>query len=117
MKRLPRCPKPAEVDRASRVFAEHEGRDAMYRVATYLLRRWWRDYPRMVDALKVLLLTWNGAFYRYGPFDEWRLEWCLRQHWRVIDSFRGRNIENFKGEDHIPVTRLFNALLQALRIK
>jgi len=39
MRSLPRYPKPMEVERASRVFARHEGRDAMYRVATYLLRR------------------------------------------------------------------------------
>ena len=89
----------------------------MYRVAIYLLQRWWHDYPRMVDALKVLLLTWNGAFYRYGPFDEERLERCLRRHWRLVGAFRGRKIQTFGKNDYPDVIRLFNALLPALRIK
>jgi hypothetical protein len=88
----------------------------MYRVATYLLRQWWHDYPRMVAALKVLLLTWNGAFYRYGSFDEGRLERCLRRHSRLIARFRRRDIRSFGESDHADVARLFNALLAALRI-
>jgi len=71
----------------------------------------------MVDALKVLLLTWNGAFYRYGPFDEEQLERSLRRHWRLIDGFRRRNIKGLGEKDHVAIAQLFDALLPALRIK
>ena len=58
-----------DLKKGCRAFEVNEGRDSMYRVATFLLAKWWGRYAEMVDALTVLLLTWNSAFYRYGLFD------------------------------------------------
>ena len=57
---------PSELETECRAFEEQEPRDSMYRVSTFLVQEWWDDPARLVDALSVLLLIWNGAFYRYG---------------------------------------------------
>lgn len=49
-------------------FEKHEKRDAMYKVATFLVFHFWGKPSDMADGLGVLLLTWNQAFYRYGIF-------------------------------------------------
>ena len=58
-------------------FEEYEKRDAMYKVATFLVSHFWGKPAEMADGLGVLLLTWNQAFYRYGIFDFDRLEECI----------------------------------------
>jgi hypothetical protein len=70
----------AELENECRAFEEWEPRDSMYRVSTFLVREWWGDPAKLVDALSVLLLIWNGAFYRYGNFDEAALETNLRDN-------------------------------------
>jgi hypothetical protein len=47
-------------------------------VSAFLVRDWWNDPAQLVDALGVLLLIWNGAFYRFGAFSEQMLEDCFR---------------------------------------
>ncbi len=105
-----------ELRRGCEAFEKREGRDSMYRVATFLLREWWGDYPRMTDALSVLLLTWNWAFYRYGLFDQRRLEECLEHNWATIEAFHSREITSFNGQDHALLRDLFLPLLKALEI-
>jgi len=55
---------PVEVIRGSQAFRDHERRDAMYKVATFLVDHFWGAPAEMTDALGVLLLTWNQALYR-----------------------------------------------------
>ena len=105
-----------DLDKGNRAFEEFEGRDSMYRVTTFLLDLWWGQYAEMVDALTVLLLTWNSAFYRYGIFDQNQLEACLRQHWEIVDRFRKRDIVSFNAQDEEYLQVLFIALLESLRI-
>lgn len=107
---------PEELALGSRLFEEREGRNSMYRVATFLLKEWWGQYGHMTDALTVLLLTWNGAFYRYGMFDQDTLEACLKAHWPTIDGFRPRSIASMSAADEAPLRVLFLALREALRI-
>ena len=59
-------------------FQKYEKRDAMYKVAIFLVCHFWGQPSEMADGLGVLLLTWNQAFYRYGIFDFDRLEECTR---------------------------------------
>ena len=49
-------------------FQKHEKRDAIYKIATFLVRNFWGQPAKMADSLGVLLLTWNQAFYRYGDW-------------------------------------------------
>ncbi|MBI4348482.1 MAG: hypothetical protein HY553_16700 [Elusimicrobia bacterium] len=100
-----------------RAFRRREQRDAMYTVATFLVRHSWGKPGEMADALGVLLLTWNQAFYRYGPFDSARLERCLRAHLPTLRRLRRRSVASLTRADRPPVARLFRALLRALRIR
>jgi hypothetical protein len=98
-----------------RAFEEWEPRDSMYRVSTFLVREWWGDPARLVDALSVLLLVWNGAFYRYGSFDEQALEICLRDNEGKLSTFRERELSTFCEADEGDAARLFLLLSQALK--
>lgn len=99
---------------AERAFSKYEGRDSMYRVATFLLKEWWGQHELMTDALSVLLLTWNSAFYRGATFRSERLERCLRKNWREIQRFRRRNILSLRRADRPTIRRVFVAVLIAL---
>ena len=59
----------ADIANGVRAFAKREPRDAMYKVASRLIESSWGTHKGVSDALGVLLLTWNQAFYRYGPLD------------------------------------------------
>jgi hypothetical protein len=104
----------SELESECRAFEEWEPRDSMYRVSTFLVREWWGDPAKLVDALSVLLLVWNGAFYRYGNFDEETLEACLREYEVTLNAFREREIASFCEADEAETGRLFNALSKAL---
>jgi hypothetical protein len=97
----------SDLEVGCRTFEAKEPRDSMYRVSTFLVREWWGDPPRLVEALSVLLLVWNSAFYRYGGFNEELLEDCLRENQLTINSFRGRDLSTFNEEDHADSQRLF----------
>ncbi len=106
----------ADLRRGCEAYEKHEGRDSMYRVATYLLDQWWGKPPEMVDALSVLLTTWNVAFYlRFGMFNPSRLESCLQKNWKLIECFHSRDIASFKKMDHQSIDFLFKQFLVALQ--
>lgn len=104
----------AELENECRAFEEWEPRDSMYRVSTFLVHEWWGDPARLVDALSVLLLIWNGAFYRYGNFDEAALETNLRDNQAALNAFRERDIASFLEVDEKETGRLFNLVSKAL---
>ncbi|MFC1895462.1 hypothetical protein ACFL0Q_02215 [Thermodesulfobacteriota bacterium] len=107
---------PREVQVGSDAFRVHEKRDAIYKVSTFLVDHVWGDPPQMADALGVLLLVWNNAFYRYGPFDYVALENTLRTNMDGLNKFRKRDIETFGREDEESITALFAAFLDGLAI-
>ena len=100
------------------LFAQYEPRDVMYRVASYLLSDgvWWGDFGKMADALSVVLLTWNSAFYRFGTFDAAKVEDCLRENHNIIDHFHKRDIEALGEADRVGLRTLFLGMLEATRI-
>lgn len=100
----------------SRIFRANEKRDAMYKVATFLVGHFWGKSTEMADALGVLLLTWNNALYRYGLFDFFALERAIRENTDNLTVFRRRDILSFKEEDKEAVAFLFKAFLDALKI-
>ena len=68
----------------------------------------------MADALGVLLLTWNQAFYRYGPPDSDELSKCIADTMNKINHLRQREITTFsasdKGSTQEPLERFLDAL-------
>ncbi|NSW83186.1 MAG: hypothetical protein HPY90_07910 [Syntrophothermus sp.] len=97
-------------------FKNHEKRDAMYKVATFLVSHFWGKPSDMADGLGVLLLTWNQAFYRYGLFDFDKLEKCLTDNLSRIENFRDRDIFTLSSSDNDDIKHLFDDLLKALQI-
>lgn len=109
-------PARKEFIRGYKAFRAHEQRDAMYKVATFLILHFWGNHRKMTDALGVLLLTWNQACYRYGSFSFDELELCLSKNWAAILSFRKKNILSSSGSDFNDATSLFDEFLEALKI-
>lgn len=97
-------------------YQEKEKRDALYKVATFLVEHFWGKTDDMADSLGVLLLTWNQAFYRYGPFNFDNLEKCLFENLDLFNSFRTRDILSNSFEDEKPIRYLFKQMLVALQI-
>jgi len=97
-------------------FEKHETRDAMYKVATFLVQHFWGKPSDMTNGLGVLLLTWNQAFYRYGSFDFDKLEECIAANLENIESFRDRDISDLPNADENDIGDLFNKFLEALQI-
>ena len=106
---------PSEFERGYQAFQAREPRDAMYKIATFLVRHFWGQPRDMADGMGVLLLTWNQAFYRYGSFDFALLEEALRTNMAVIEELRTRDIQSFVETDEPTIKRLFLAFLDALR--
>jgi len=99
-----------EYERSEDVF------EAMYKVATFLVDHFWGEPAEMANGLGVLLLTWNQAFYRYGPLSLVRLEECIKRRLASLKDFRDRDILDFTSADEHDVRDVFIDFLQALQI-
>lgn len=98
-------------------YRDREKRDAMYKVATFLIGHYWGKPAGMADALSALLLTWNQAFYRFGMFDGDKLEAAIQKHFPLLDSFTNRDISSLNSDaDDERIEFLFNDFLEALAI-
>jgi hypothetical protein len=97
-------------------YEAHEKRDAMYKVATFLVSHFWGAPADMADGLDVLLLTWNHAFNRYGLFDFDELEQSIANNMHGLDALRHRDILSLSDADKEVVEDLFLVFLQALQI-
>ncbi len=97
-------------------FERREKRDAMYKVASFLIAHSWGKPAEMADGLGVLLLTWNQAFYRYGNFDFDRLEQCITSNLIGIEAFKARDISSLVEADEEKIRSLFDQFLNALQI-
>jgi hypothetical protein len=109
-------PTDSEFRRGFRAFQAQEPRDAMYKTAEFLVRHFWGQPAPMANGLGVLLLTWNQAFYRYGPFDFEQLENCIASNQPALNSFRPRALLTSSPADDPAVRSLFRQFLDALKI-
>ncbi|MBI4764960.1 MAG: hypothetical protein HY787_10185 [Deltaproteobacteria bacterium] len=97
-------------------FQRRERRDAMYKTAIFLVNHFWGKPADMADGMGVLLLTWNQAFYRYGPFDFDKLERTIESNFTAIEGFHDRDILTLSTSDEPVIKELFEELLEALQI-
>lgn len=97
-------------------YEKHEKRDAMYKVATFLVSHFWGKPSDMADGLGVLLLTWNQSFYRYGIFNFDKLEQFITDNFQKIESFRNKDIAGLSSSDEENIKDLFTKLLEVLQI-
>ena len=52
-----------QLERGCKEFQAREGRDAIYKVATFLVGHYWGRPEDMANGLGILLLIWNQAHY------------------------------------------------------
>ena len=97
-------------------FEKREKRDAMYKVATFLVHHFWCNPSDMADGLGVLLLTWNQAFYRYGNFVFDKLEECIKNNLEKLKKFRDRDITTFSESDESDIKSMFTEFMESLKI-
>jgi hypothetical protein len=106
----------ADLVSGCRAYHQNESRDSIYVVSRRLIKPSWDVTPDLVDALAVLLLNWNQAFYRYGAPDWLALERTIDSNRRVLKSLRKRTIFTFNEKvDSENLTLLFNEFLEALK--
>lgn len=99
-------------------FASREHRDAMYRIAVLLVNQTWGKPAEVADALGVILLTWNQAFYRYGPPDFDHIESFLRARENEIFGYReGHELARLSDRQIDSAAILFEDLLDATQIR
>ncbi len=99
-----------------RIFKKKERRDAMYKVATFLVEHHWGKACEVAEGLGVLLLVWNAAFYRHGPFDFDALEKCIEKNQLLLNEFRKRDILSYSSKDDKRIRKLLEDFLKALEI-
>jgi hypothetical protein len=104
--------KISEMKKARSVFEANEPRNLFYRAATELVRLAVDKETSLsvVDALAVLLQTWNRAYYRYRKFDARHFEEInslYRKHRRMLNSYANRTIENLRDDEMALVCSLF----------
>ena len=110
---IPNC---EEIQKGCEAYEEHEKRDSMYKVASFLLSHYWGNPIDMADSLGILLLTWNQAFYRYGSFSFNRLEKCIAENFEQLQNFRNKDIISLSLSDEHNIKHLFTEFLEALQI-
>lgn len=112
-----KIPSPSQFETGYLTFQRHEGRDSMYKTATFLVEHFWGKSQEMADSLGVLLLTWNQALYRYGIFDFDKLETCISNNMNLLNRFRKENILNYSTGDDASIEHLFEEFRDALQIR
>jgi len=109
-------PNKEEFHKGIKEFEKHEKRDAMYKVATFLVSYFWGKPSDMADGLGVLLLTWNQAFYRYGIFDFNILEKSISKNLKYLVEFRKKDITTLSDEDEDKIRDICDDFIVALQI-
>ena len=104
-----------ELKAGHEVYIKNEPRDAMYNIATFLVRHFWNKPANMADSIGVLLLTWNAGFYRFGLLDFNALQICIEQNFATIAMFNGRDITTLSDSDKLTVQQMFANFLLALK--
>jgi hypothetical protein len=89
----------------------------MYRISVLLIDQTWGSPGEVADALGVILLTWNQAFYRYGAPDFDRIESMLQASQNELDRYRESNLLHLSDEELEGSMSLFEEMLEATSIR
>lgn len=114
-----------QIDYAGEKFSELEPRDFFYRSLRKLVESTIKDddIPELVNALMMLLTTWNKNYYRFfrdrkpgisfaEHFTE--LEDVLRQYYDDISDYRTRTLATLSDNEENKVREVFNDFSQVL---
>jgi len=97
-------------------YERREQREAVYKIAAFVVARFWGEHAVIADAVTALLVSWNRAFYRFGMFNVATLEACIADNAEQVERFRTRDISSLAYEDEAYIEGLFRKFLEALRI-
>ena len=109
-------PTAKELADAHEEFLEIDPRDLFYRAASELVRavREGQSEINLAEAVAVLLLTWNGPYYRFRPhlhseehFAD--IEALLQQYRHNLSDFETRSISTLQQADKEDIQRIFRA--------
>lgn len=97
-------------------YIENEKRDAMYKVARYLITEAEWNPQELAEGVGVLLLTWNAAFYtKYGSFDFDKLENFIEDNLEDLKKYSKRCILSYTKSDDEQINHFFRELLEVLK--
>jgi hypothetical protein len=103
----------AQITKARLTFQKNEPRDLFYRAATELIRLSIKRKTTLsvVEALAVLLQTWNSGYYRFHrKFDTRhfeKIENLYRQFGKTLISYRHKKIDSLVERDKPIVSNMF----------
>ena len=100
-----------------KIYLKEEPRDAIYEISTNMINVNWGKYKEISNALGVLLLIWNSAFYRYGSLDYNLIEESVIKNSQDLNVFRSRNLLSFQEKDRAKVESIYGDFLRSLRSK
>ena len=100
-----------------KIYLKEEPRDAVYRISTNMINVNWSNCREISNALGVLLLIWNAAFYRYGSLDYNLIEESVIKNYTDLNTFRLRNILSCQEKDRPTVESIYSDFLGSLRSK
>ena len=104
------------IDRAHETFLQAEPRDLMYKVSTRLIEDYWGNDEEISDALGVLLLTWNSAFYRFGRLNLDSIQDTLSKNKSILTEFRSKDITTYQEGGKCKIVNLYGQFLDSLGI-
>jgi hypothetical protein len=114
------APGPDELAAARQAFEANEPRDLFYLAATELvdLAVRHRTSLTLVEAIAVLLQTWNSGYYQYhGKFDAQHfadIDHVVSHYYERLMDLRPRTIESFSRQDEDTVREVFDSLERVL---
>jgi hypothetical protein len=115
------APQPDELAAAHKAFEASEPRDLFYKAATELIELALQGHTTkltLVEAIAVLLQTWNRGYYQYHEkFDAQHfaaIERVEGQYHERLMRFRPRAIESFSRQDEDMVREIFDSLERVL---
>jgi hypothetical protein len=96
-------------------YLEEEPRDAMYKVSMRLIEQNWEKDEEISEALGVLLLTWNSAFYRYGNLNFDLIQEAISKNKNRLYKLRQRSILTYSEDEMGEIEEIYKQLLVALK--
>ena len=103
------------ISEAHNKYLEEEPRDAMYRVSMRLIEQNWENDEEISEALGVLLLTWNSAFYRYGNLNFDLIQEAISKNKRRLYKLRKTSILKHSEYAMGNIEEIYKHLLVALK--
>lgn len=100
---------------AHKKYLEEEPGDAMYRVSMRLIEQEWEKDKEISEALGVLLLTWNSAFYRYGNLNFDLIQEAISVTKDTLSELRKRSIITCKEDERRKIEEIYQRLILALK--